>query len=898
VSRLHALLTVLLAVGVVSSAGVAAPLRLQVATDGNDGWSGTLARPNAARTDGPLATLAGARDALRRLRAAGRVEGAVRVEVQPGAYYLAEPFVLTPQDSGTEDAPVVYAAATAGQRPVISGGRVVTGWREEGPGLWVASVPAARGGAWPLRDLYVNGRRAVLARSPNEGYFRIQGKAGPIVDPDGKEQDSAKRAFRFKPGDLKAWDDLAGADLCVSYHWETALLPIQAVDEADSTVTLTGEMNWPFWSNQRYIVENTLAALDAPGEWYLDRERGRLSYRPRPGEDMRTAVVVAPRLSQLVLLSGDAGAGLPVANVRFEGLSFQHTNYVLEPAGHSDWQAAVTVNAAIEGNAARRCAIEDCEIAHLGNYAVWLGWGCQDNEVSHNHIHDTGAGGVKLGQGGIAATDAEDPRGNRVTDNLIHDLGYTFPGAVGVWVGQSSDNTIAHNEICDTYYTAISCGWTWGFGPSKAQRNTIAYNYLHDIGRGRLCDEAAIYTLGTSPGTAIRGNLIHDVWDWDEGYGAGGIYPDEGSSDIVIEDNVVYRTASGGLTVHYGRRNLVRNNIFALGRDVQVYLGRADMQSSMTFEHNIVYCGEGQLMLRESDLVADNNVYFRTDGEDLIFAGDRDFASWQGKGLDVHSVIADPKFVNAAGYDFRLQPDSPALKLGFQPIDTGQAGLTGPPELVQLARSLRRPPAVIPRRPEVPALTLDEGFENSAPGATADLATTWGEAGAAKVRVTAEVAAGGKQSLKFEDAPGLDQPWNPHLWYSPHQTEGTAVSSFDLRVEPGAAVWHEWRDSSSPYRVGPSLGVTAAGMVKVRDRELLPIPLSQWVHFAITTGLGKQATGTWELTVTVPGQTPQAFSGMPCDPKWKALEWMGFISNATDTAVFYLDNVKLETRKP
>jgi len=875
----------------------AAPLKLYVATDGQDTWSGRIERPNADRTDGPLASVVEARDRLRALRVGGGLPDGARVQIAEGVYRLAEPLLFGPLDSGTDDAaPVTYAGAPD-WKTVISGGRVIDGWRQEEPGLWVAQVPQAGDGQWPLRSLYVNGVRATLARSPNTGYFRIQGKAMPFVDADGKESYSSKSAFRFKPGDIENRDDLTGANLCIFYHWETGLMPIKSVDEATYTVILTGEFKWPFWSNQRYYVENTMAALDVPGEWYLDRRQGLLYYRPRPGEDMQKAEVVAPWLTQLVLLQGDRDAGLPVDNVRFEGLSFQHTNYVLETTGHSDWQAAVTVDAAIQANDARRCVLDGCEIAHLGNYAVWLQRGCLENSVTHSYVHDCSAGGVRVGEGGIPGQVTDETRGNVVSDNLIRDLGIDFYGAIPVWIGQSSDNVVAHNEICDANYSGISCGWTWGFSPTRAHRNRIEHNYLHDLGRGKLCDMAAIYTLGTSPGTVIRGNLIHDILDWAEGYGAGGIYPDEGSSDLVIEDNVVYRTASGGLTVHYGRRNLVRNNILALGRDGQVYLGRRDKESSMTFEHNIVYFEEGALFRRDSDLVADHNLYYQSAGEELSFPGDLDLAAWQAKGMDVHSVIADPKFMDPGKGDFRLQPDSPAFELGFTPPDTSRAGISGPEALIALARSIQRPPSIKPTRKQAPPQELDEGFETAPLRGNADIAYTHGEAGTATIRITDEAASGGGRSLKFTDAPGLDQPWNPHIFYSPHQTQGLATCSFDLRLEPGADMWHEWRDSANPYRVGPSLGVDPEGRLTAAKQPVMQLPHSQWVHFEITCDLGEQADGIWNLTVTVPGQAAQAFEKLPCDPKCRELQWLGFISNATDAAVFYLDNLKLTVKQ-
>lgn len=839
--------------------------------------------------NGPIHSLQAARDAVRALRAEGKVTGPARVEIASGTYCLSEPLVLQPQDSD------LTFVGIGKERPLISGGEVIAGWKQQAPGWWVAPVQYAA--EWPLRSLYVNGERAILARSPNTGYFRTVGKALPFKDADGKEKDSSKQAFRFKPGDLQNWADVTGGDAVVFYHWETGMLPIKSVDEASQTVTFGGEFKWPFWSNQRYYIENTKEALDAPGEFYLDRQAKLLYYRPRPGENMRTAQVIAPRLQQLVLLQGDPEAGTLVSNVRFENLELAHTNYVLEPEGHSDWQAAVTVNAAVQAVGANRCGFDNCEISGLGNYAIWFERGCADNYVTHSYIHDCSAGGVRIGQPGVPVA-PNLTTGNLVSNCLIRDLGKDFYGAHPVWIGHASYNTISHNEICDANYTGIACGWSWGYGPSAANHNIIEYNHLHDLGRGKLCDMAAIYTLGIQPGTIIRNNLIHDIYDWDEGYGAGGIYPDEGSSQMVIENNVVYRTASGGLTVHYGQDNICRNNIFCYGRDNQVYLGRRDKASSLTFNNNIVYFDEGALFSRESDLKSANNIYWNTAGDELRFPVDKTFADWQASGQDVGSQIVDPKFRNPAKDDYTLLPDSPALKLGFKPIDTSTCGITEPAALVKLAQSIKREKSPIPRRSAAPPLSLNDGFENTPVGTNADVATTWGEAGTASIKVTTEQAASGKKSLKFEDGAGLDQTWNPHMYYSPHITDGLVTLSYDVRMGPGTELFNDWRDNANPFRTGPNLRIGPDGELSAAKQKLLVLPHDQWVHVEVTSGLGKQADGTFTVSVTLPGKQPQRFEKLPCDPKCKELQWLGFVSNATTDVVFYLDNVKLETVKP
>ena len=144
----------------------AAAATLYVAPDGNDRWTGHLSRANNARTDGPLASLSGARDAIRKIKAQGPLKEAVRVIVAGGEYTLAEPFTLTPADSGTKQYPITYEAA-AGAEAVFSGGRRITGFKPAPGGIWQARVPDAAAGKWRFEQLYVNGRRAVRAPAPS-----------------------------------------------------------------------------------------------------------------------------------------------------------------------------------------------------------------------------------------------------------------------------------------------------------------------------------------------------------------------------------------------------------------------------------------------------------------------------------------------------------------------------------------------------------------------------------------------------------------------------------------------------------------------------------------------------------------------------------------------------------
>ncbi len=675
---------------------------LYVATDGNDAWSGRLPEPNADGTDGPLASLAGARSAIRALKASGAVQGAVQVLVRGGTYSQPAPLVLTPEDSGAPDAPVTVAAYPD-ETPLISGGRRIRGWRQEGD-LWVAEIPEVKAGTWDFSALWVNGERCEPARMPNEGYFYTQGKAPALKDPaTGKETQRGNTAFEYAPGDIQPWDNLEDAVVVVFHSWATSLMRIASIDEDNHIVNFTGPARWDYmrWRpKQRYYVSHIFEALDAPGEWCLNRKTGRLYYHPLEGQDMTQAEVIAPLARQFVVFEGVPTEGKFVEHVHFRGLTFQYSEFTVAAGGHSDAQAAFSVPAAIQATGARRCSIEGCTIAHVGTYAIWLRAGCKGNRVARNHCHDLGAGGVRIGEGGSPASEDEAAEHNLVDNNWIHDGGRIFRSAVGVWIGRSSHNTASHNEISDLFYTGVSVGWSWGYAPSSAHHNIIEYNHIHHLGFEVLSDMGGIYTLGIAPGTVLRYNLIHDVRSFL--YGGWGIYPDEGSSDLLIENNVVYNTKTGGFHQHYGRENLVRNNIFAFSWEGQIIRSREEDHISFLLERNIVYFNNGRLLgsnWKNGNYKLDYNCYWDTSGAEINFAS-HSLEEWQAKGYDVLSIIADPLFEDAEHLDFRLKPESPAIALGFEPIDISTAGLYGGVAWVNGPKQIPREPSPLPKPPK------------------------------------------------------------------------------------------------------------------------------------------------------------------------------------------------------
>lgn len=696
---------------------------LYVSPIGNDKWSGRLPQPNPDKTDGPLATLDGAKAALARLfrpqptmpdpRACTAAwPGQVTVLIRGGRYELSAPLVFRPQDS----MPVTFKAYP-GETPIFDGGVRISGFREEtinGVQVWVTEIPDVAAGKWYFRQLFVNGRRATRSRFPKQGFYRV---GDPLLrgKPAGW-QTWGHNQFQAAPGDMRAWKNLQDVEVVALHYWIEERLPVASYDEQTRVVTSTCRTRSPLtlsWGGEPaiYFVENVFEALSEGGDWYLDRPSGKLYYVPREGETIESAEVYAPRLHQLLQLLGQPDQEKYVQWLRFEGLTFRHAETGVPVAetlpAHvtlgsdprrrpadlaASPQAACDVPGVIHLRGAHHCAIEDCVIEHVGWYGLELEDGCRGIRVIGNTITDMGAGGIKVGGCDAAGPVARRTGENRITDNVICDGGHVFQSGVGVLMRHTFGNILAHNHIHDLYYSAVSSGWVWGYAESVTRDNIIEFNHIHDLGKGWLSDMGGIYTLGVQPGTVIRNNHIHDITCTK--YGGWAIYPDEGTSHVIIENNVSYRTNSAVFHQHYGRENVVRNNIWAFGHEGCVALSRQDKHQSFTFVRNIVLSdgdaiytgGYGCNMTDRPRIEADLNLLWCMAG-DLTAATNKweggktdpnnpplDWKQWQANGQDPHSLVADPRFADPANGDFTLASDSPAWPLGFKPIDLSTVG--------------------------------------------------------------------------------------------------------------------------------------------------------------------------------------------------------------------------------
>ncbi len=378
----------LLAIVLVCEAVAAAPREFYVAPGGNDAQPGTIEKP--------FATVPRAMAAVRGLNLAAAPGAPVTVYLRGGTYELSEKLVFGPEDTGAAKSPVTYASYP-GERAILSGGRRIVGRWTKTPGqpYWQISIPEARGGKWVFNSLFVNGMSRQRARTPNWGekVFRAQGRA-PGEDP--------RQAFEYLPGDIDpAWTNLTDVDLVLLCSWTPTIHRIEEVAPERRVVRFHSSHSRTVdaWEKHfRYYAINVFEALDAPGEWYLNRRTGVLYYYPMPGEDMATAEVVAPVVkSTLIEFRGDVDAGRFVEHLRFQDLAFKHVDGDLDRYNGVYRQGHMFLSAAVYAEGLRHSTFTNCEFAQLGEYALEFEAGCQDNRIEHCHIWDLGAGAMQIG---------------------------------------------------------------------------------------------------------------------------------------------------------------------------------------------------------------------------------------------------------------------------------------------------------------------------------------------------------------------------------------------------------------------------------------------------------------------------------------------------------------------
>lgn len=514
---------------------------------------------------------------------AGQYAGQLPVSIflSGGDYFISEALKLGPEAGGTREAPVRWKAMP-GEVVRISGGIRVEAWEQEEDGSWSAKFPENYQGSF--RSFYMNGKRATRARHPDVDYLRVA-KAG----------EDKRTNFFFREQDIPELESSNDLELILLHDWSVTRIPVKSIDREAKQLTtvdsIGSRLNFftlTHWEEHpRYYLENAVEFCDQPGEWFADFEQRLIYYRSLPGENMDDSYGIIPVAEKLLVIEGNEEEH--AAFMSFEGITFEYSSWSIPAAGYCGIQACMftdrtkpgdtwsMVPAAIELNMADHCSFDRCTIRHAGGSGIWIGRNCTGCSIEGSFIYGISGNGVSIGEGQSRMLDdgpwwikgpEEVSSANRISFSQVEQCGLQFFGAVGIWCGLVASTVIEYNEIRDLPYTGISIGWMWTSDPTPCRENTIHGNHIHHI-LNVLSDGGGIYSLGLQPGSRITGNLIHDVRVNAGRAESNGMFLDEGTMELVVEDNIIYNIARSPLRFHKAQKpNMVLNNVLVCGKGI------------------------------------------------------------------------------------------------------------------------------------------------------------------------------------------------------------------------------------------------------------------------------------------------------------------------------------------
>ena len=886
----------IMAVALAGVAGTVLATELHVSTRGDDVAVG-------ARTL-PLRSAQGALDRVRSLRSAGELPKGevVRICFGDGRYILDRPLSL-----GKDDSDVEFVAEHPG-RVVFDAGRRLPRFVADGR-LWKVAVPEG----FRFEQLYVNGRRAVRARSPNDFYYYLTAPVQKLLLPHTGRVEAGGRcaAYAYK-ADVAPLAGLSRRELSrvVIHHfhsWSDSYARILKLEPDTGLLVETPNSKWGLLetfpeSEPRYVLENYFAALDCPGEWFLDEDSWTLYYFPREGETTETARAIAPLVEKFVEARNSR-------NVLFSGIAFEHSAYVMPPQGEFSRQGVTDVHGAIDIAGSENFVFDKCRFERIGSHAVHFNEGSRKCVLRRSLVRDVGGSAVFVGE-------RVEPWGKRlgaltedvvVEDNILQAGGRVFAGAVGAIITHSRGVRLSHNDIGDFLYSGVSCGWTWEYQKSYTSDAEISWNHVHNCGQGVLSDLGGIYTLGSQPGTRVFGNVVHDVYSYDRsGRGAWGIYGDGSSSDMLYASNVVYRTKTGCGFAHFGKNNVWCNNILAISMSDRVMnRGRAESHRTIDFRHNIVYSDNDTKLIgggckspgKVDDAAFDENLYFNSSrpcgGKDFFKT---DFKTWQAGGQDRHSLVADPKFADPANGDFSLAKDSPAFSVGFKEFDWKSAGVRGSDRWkAEAAKCSLGPVRWAPEPPKLalkfPRLECDfEAYgRDGIDGLFAHACMADGKN--AFIRATDKVVHSGKYALELHDAPGMRFGYEPHIFRRVSRLEGKSQISFAIKTYGKDSIGFLLRDynpvSGKVLEDGPSIRFEG-GMAKFAG-EVCPLSKDGWTTVVMEIDIDRR---DWSVSLAPDGEPRRGFGPFEMPKDFRRLDWIGFTTDSENDSSWYLDDFK------
>jgi hypothetical protein len=654
---------------------VAAKADFYVAPNGNDAWSGALAVPNAATTDGPLASVARAQIMARTLirNNPGRP---ITIMLRAGTYYLplssTSPGTLqfTASDSGNANMPVTWENYP-GETPIVNGGEPVgkgglgLTWKNVSGNLWQVQLPSK---TQPFEYLFYNGARRLRSRlqsASGVGYYMHGGscystqtkqtvdislcdlgtflRVAATIPPTGanatcpatNNQDGSQSKcldrFQYNPADpVSAWENLnSSGSICggsannypvgdieidLFEAWSMEEMRVSCVDTVNHVIYFTGKtpggsgdsQNYNFFgpvAGHRYVVENTKDAFEAAqtagqgGLWFLDRSTSpwTLNYLANTGENPNTDSVVIAQLQPVSAIGGSLISATNLSYVTFQGLTFEVDNFVPPPTGFAtDENSEATLPEAIDCESCQHVTFDGVTMRRTSASGILFastsgssGTPASNNTIQNSAFYDIGDSGIRIGH---------HPEGNdkpanvvqftTIQNNIIQGYSRVFADGEGIAQANGHDTTLLHNEINDGYHAGISV-CAFGCPGHAANGNHILsqYNHIWNSLQGITSDGGTLYynvgaVDGSGVGNAILNNLVHDTSDSSvidivdgvrvsgSAYGGEGLYLDNQTGGVDVENNVVYNISAHALWMSGGPGpgqppNKFNNNIVA-----------------------------------------------------------------------------------------------------------------------------------------------------------------------------------------------------------------------------------------------------------------------------------------------------------------------------------------------
>jgi hypothetical protein len=543
--------------------------------------SGTGDDNNPGTKEKPFLTVQKAKRAVHEIISRGGSKKII-VWIGGGTYRLNESLVFGPEDSGSEKCSIFYRAIP-GEVAEFSGGIEIREWEKQKDGLWIARLNSIDILNINFRELFIDGNRAIRARHPNNDYLRVA-----TVGSDKRTN------FSYNENDFPLPDDPSEVELVLLHDWSISRIILSGIDPGKKVIsakdTIGAEgidfFTLDHWEkNPRYFLENSRVFLDSDSEWYFDKKDKILYLKLKDGESPVSKKVVVPFISNnLVHFTGTETQ--KIRNIQFESIKFSYCSWSLPEKGYAGIQACFfdprgnktgwnVVPSSVEAVWSENISFINCRFSNLGGSGLWIGTGSVNCLVSGCHFEDISGNGIMIGEGNDRHVDGElwwkkvpgqAATGNKIENSTITLCGRQFFGAVGIWCGLTAKTSIINNLIYDLPYTGISAGWLWNPDPTPCRENYIEGNHIHHIMQ-TLSDGGGIYMLGLQPGSRIINNNIHDVPLNAGRAESNGMFLDEGTTNVEISGNLIYKIAKSPLRFHKATTNLVKNNTLSCSAD-------------------------------------------------------------------------------------------------------------------------------------------------------------------------------------------------------------------------------------------------------------------------------------------------------------------------------------------